>query len=301
MKALILHLLALVVLATPALAEWRKDERDTTPDYSYCADCIQNLDPSLLGKYLAKATLEYAKAKPVSFGEPNRYPEMLRYLAGSSRVQYRAGFELTLRKWVMEQPHDSIDPVMIYAKALELSNGDIHLALLGIHELLKNEARFFNDNFVYYSSTYDRRREFFERFIDLRGDLKERGGNYKGDHFGTWYRLFGMMLYTVHSAVEKGKLPRFKVYSVAVAAELGKILLLWPDRDKLKIFHNLRAVRTGISFFKAMSNPASVAGLGAPEEMPYLTSGRSGYGICTLAFVKLANLPKSIKAFLKKE
>ena len=37
--------------------------------------------------------------------------------------------------------------------------------------------------------------QIFNKFIDIRGDLKERGEGFEGDHKGSWYRIWGMMLY----------------------------------------------------------------------------------------------------------
>ena len=35
---------------------------------------------------------------------------------------------------------------------------------------------------------------FFNKFIDIRGDLEERGDSFHGDHRGSWYRIWGAML-----------------------------------------------------------------------------------------------------------
>jgi hypothetical protein len=87
----------------------------------------------------------------------------------------------------------------LYRQSLEINRGNVWAALLTIHELIRNEARWATKYKGYsqiypYNSTPEKQRLFFNKLVDIRGDLLERGPSFKGDHEGTWYRMWGMML-----------------------------------------------------------------------------------------------------------
>jgi len=67
-------------------------------------------------------------------------------------------------------------------------------AILTIHQLLRNEARFYRSWIHDYPSTKPKMVAFFNKMIDIRGDLEERGSGFHGDHRGSWYRIWGTML-----------------------------------------------------------------------------------------------------------
>jgi hypothetical protein len=57
-----------------------------------------------------------------------------------------------------------------------------------------------------FQSDYDKLAEVFHRMIDIRGDLYERGTPFLGDHPGTWYRIWGTMLYDLdRSPIDQAK------------------------------------------------------------------------------------------------
>jgi hypothetical protein len=148
---------------------------------------------------------------------------------------YETGKEPDLKKWIIAQPENSIDPVNIFRKAIQINEGHIFNSLLTIHQLLRNEARWRSKRYYHYSSSAKLEAQFWNKFIDIRGDLSERGEGFEGDHQGSWYRIWGIALYRL-SLVEKEKLNcneelestslnTFKSSMVGIAAELSKYLL----------------------------------------------------------------------------
>jgi len=147
---------------------------------------------------------------------------------------YQTGKEGKLRKWILTQPDNSIDPVAIFREAIEINNGHIFNTILTIHQLLRNEARWRSKRRYFYFSDEKSEAEFWNKFIDIRGDLSERGEGFEGDHAGSWYRLWGIALYRL-SLVEKKELScgeqlgssgfnTFKASMVGIAAELQKYI-----------------------------------------------------------------------------
>ena len=114
------------------------------------------------------------------------------YLQGEQdRVfDLETGQEENLKKWVLNQKDNSISPAAIYLKGLELSGGNVWNALLVVHQLLRNSARFNQFPRYQYKSTTEESNQFFNKFVDLRGDLSERGRGFLGDHPGGWYRIW---------------------------------------------------------------------------------------------------------------
>lgn len=122
-----------------------------------------------------------------------------RYFTASQHrlCDFATGKEEDLKKWVMEQPDNSIDPVIIFEKSMSLNKGNIQNALLTIHQSLRNNARFSNKTYYNYKSTKAEAKQFWNKFVDIRGDLEELKKGGEGDHTGSWYRLWGMALYRV--------------------------------------------------------------------------------------------------------
>jgi hypothetical protein len=138
-----------------------------------------------------------------SYGLQNT-DDFLDYLGGDfgRSCDYVSGHEKALKQWILRQPDHSIDPLKIFRKSLNLSRGNLMTALLTIHQVLRNEARWWDpDRYVEGGMQQDleeavrKELRFFNKFVDIRGDLRERGQPYHGDHPGTWYRIWGAMLY----------------------------------------------------------------------------------------------------------
>ncbi|WP_413576146.1 hypothetical protein ACLVWU_17320 [Bdellovibrio sp. HCB290] len=162
-------------------------------------------------------------------------------IAGEVRCDYSTGQEQKLRDWIMSKADNSVDPVNIFREALKLNGGSTFNAALTIHQLLRNEARYKGKAF-YYNSTPDLEKSFWNKFVDIRGDLEERGKEkgFEADHQGSWYRIWGIMGYRFSlnrgsfnddesmtcGYSEKGlissQLKAFKANSTAIAAEAIK-------------------------------------------------------------------------------
>jgi hypothetical protein len=187
-------------------------------------------------------------------------------LADSSRIcDYETGHESPLREWVLSQADNSIDPVMMFRKSMQLNDGNIFDALLTIHQLLRNEARWWDEKSYRYNSSTEKERAFFNKLIDIRGDLVDRGGSNTGDHQGTWYRIWGMMLYRVAQAYrdDDENLGRdfchgstqnqivqagldLKSFAIAILAEAVKPLIFFPENDgRRKAEYNQKAAYIG--------------------------------------------------------
>jgi hypothetical protein len=149
------------------------------------------INGKLLGQclFLKASELPSVSLDPVE----ERYPKLFSYLIGSTWVDYGTGNESSLRRLVLEAPDHSVDPVQIFGWSLALNHGAIFESILTIHELLRNEARFYR-KWVNYESNHEKMSAFFNKFIDIRGDLEERGDAFHGDHRGSWYRIWGAML-----------------------------------------------------------------------------------------------------------
>lgn len=195
----------LVSMPTAASLPWPVGD-DSVPEWSrapypFPRSQRVRLDGDRLGDCLAQATLDYTSTPRLSRARMSRSyssDTFLAYLAADPQLRFRpyaSGREEALRAWVMDQPDQSISPVSLYRSALELCEGNVWNAILTIHQLLRSEARWWDTRWYAYRSTYERQTEFFRRFIDIRGDLRERDRRrFTGDHGGTWYRIWGMML-----------------------------------------------------------------------------------------------------------
>jgi hypothetical protein len=123
-------------------------------------------------------------------------PSLLEYLAALPKrnCDFTTGSEEELRNWILAQSDNSIDPLKIFSKSLELNRGNIWNAILAIHQTLRQDARFYNPRY-FYSSNLHQSEAIFNKLIDLRGSESSKNGPGTVDHAGTWYRMWGAMLY----------------------------------------------------------------------------------------------------------
>ena len=113
---------------------------------------------------------------------------------------YKTGYEEELKKWMLKQKDNSIDPVALFKASMQINNQNVWNAVLAIHDLLRNNARYYHKSRYNYPTQRPEVEKLFNKLVDIRGDLRERGNGFGGDHFGSWYRIWAMML--VSLAVE---------------------------------------------------------------------------------------------------
>lgn len=252
------------------------------PNYSYPTKEKIEIDADLLGQCLAIETINFNPQFPIKFNISKGAcasnfdsDQFIDYLAAfpNRHCDYKTGYESILRDWILNQKDNSIDPVMLFRQSIKLNSGDPWAATLTIHQLLRNEARWAEKKFYTYKSNEEKEHQFFNKMIDIRGDLSELGGDNAGDHEGTWYRIWGIMLYRFQlsgSNVEKidtskisecMNIPRtslkrllsdLKSSSIAIAAEGVKLLgATEGEKDWRKIEINRKGSQAASSFIKA--------------------------------------------------
>lgn len=144
---------------------------------------------------------------------------------------FATGHEESLKSWLLNQPDHSVDPVEMFKQAMDETNGNLLNSLITIHQMLRNNARWYSTLYYDYQSTPEDSRRFWNKLIDIRGDLRERGEPFEGDHAGSWYRFWGMALWRTKEGFNSQSLP-FRVltnataYSMAFGAEAMKPLFV---------------------------------------------------------------------------
>lgn len=207
-----LLLFALSVTSAQAL-EWGPRPFSDGRPYSYPYPKTLWLSGERLGTCLALAIQESHKAPSFARNAMNR-PYVLydfsNYLIATPnrRFDYETGLEEMLKQWVLVQPNQSIQPFTIFREALRLHQNQVWNALVTIHQLLRNQARWWNQELYNYNSNNEEHRAFWDKMIDIRGDLEELGAPHVGDHEGSWYRIWGMILYRL-SVVSKEDLVQY--------------------------------------------------------------------------------------------
>ncbi|PIR29227.1 MAG: hypothetical protein COV38_10800 [Bdellovibrionales bacterium CG11_big_fil_rev_8_21_14_0_20_38_13] len=215
--------------------------------YKYPRQTKLSLDSTILGICFHDILKDYHESREDFFEgltkSKENYSDLLSYLMGNSDYDYSSGKEGKLKEWVMSQQDNSITPHSIFKYTLELNKGDLFKAILTIHQLLRNEARFYADYTRNYS-TFEKLSNFFNKFIDIRGDLEERcDGESGGDHAGTWYRIWGTMLHSLykvdplyenrcHIEIRNRDLTLVKGSFIAQMAEIVKPIY-WGDYNEI--------------------------------------------------------------------
>lgn len=265
-------------------------EREIT--YAYPASKVLEIDQELLGKCLMLAAHDSTQRPRLDFKEVQlhpaisaRYPkpdiskdgDFLDYLmATHKRWDWTSGKEKDLEQWILKQPDNSIDPVKIFQQAIELNKGNIWSSLLTVHQLLRQYARYYDRS--NYPSQINKHESqiFWNKFIDIRGDLKERDPKeYKGDHEGSWYRIWGIMAYRLHSIPTDEKRTIYpgcyqsntllwkqhqsvrdmEGLLVAQLAESIKGIIMWNESDKRKAEINRKGTQAADKMIHIMRSP----------------------------------------------
>ena len=188
------------------------DDRKTV--YPYPLNHVVHIEPEDLGECFALvATHDFPSSYRMDRSAQKCIPHLYRdksswkhplskldsfnqYLQGDTAraCDYATGNESQLEKWIVAQPDNSINHLTLFREALRIEKGNIYSAVLMIHQLLRNEARWGQYPRYQFISNPIRQKRFFAKFIDARGDLSERGKGFVGDHAGSWYRIWAGML-----------------------------------------------------------------------------------------------------------
>ena len=258
--------------------------------YDYPAQQKLEIDGSLLGKCLMmaahdsslKVSMDVNDTKMASFNFNASDESLIGYLMAKPDRKYdwTGGHERELKTWILAQKDNSIDPVILFSKSLELSKGNIWNALLSIHQTLRVFARYYETK--YYNSdeliTKDDFKIFWNKFIDIRGDLVERNGpEFNADHQGSWYRIWGMMILRARMSGNyqafchgQGKSLGSRIYdqlgdvkanSYAILAEVYKALILMHEQDLGKAKVNTAGAKAGIEIGKVLQNPVNLGNM----------------------------------------
>ena len=109
---------------------------------------------------------------------------------GRTSYLMRTGREGDLWDWLMAQPDQSVTVPTLLMQALRVCDGHTRQALLTIENLLSR-------HFLH------EKRDRLVHVAKLRPITNT--WNHRGDRFGAWYHLFGMMLYTFEHGGPKGR------------------------------------------------------------------------------------------------
>lgn len=216
--------------------------------YRYAKNHVFDFDGLIFGQCLQQEIRKFRSSSQIKHDYPvnplmsgeNMQCELtnqslMTYLtAEKDRCDFQTGNEQKLKQIILLQKDNSVDPVMLFRASLKLNGGRIFDAVLTIHQLLRNEARWWNDSVYAYRSSPAKSSVFWNKFIDIRGDLDSRKNGFHGDHAGSWYRIWGTMLYSmkVNQGLGKGTCAEAikgmnAIYGQfqAVGAELVKYLM----------------------------------------------------------------------------
>jgi hypothetical protein len=171
--------------------------------YSYPANRQLAIDPVKMADCLALKSIQLKQKVYVDRNQmvqPFDSNKFFYYLVADPRREfdYQSGTEKKLFQWILNQKDNSLDPLALFNHSLQMNQGNLWNAILAIHEVLRDNARFFSKKFyrLEYDINQKNSAQLFNKLIDIRGDLIERDPKiFHGDHRGTWYRIWGIMLY----------------------------------------------------------------------------------------------------------
>ncbi|MEY4616832.1 MAG: hypothetical protein RJB66_1792 [Pseudomonadota bacterium] len=221
--------------------------------YPYALTDRIELDPEMLAQEMINESNRRNPDLELSIEYSfKKYRGFLMYMAGDNDLKthyFKTFHSEELVQWILSQPENSIAPHHLFAVAVEISKGDILEAVTRIHETLRNYARGLT-KYTYPNIGLQSRNELFNKFMDIRGDLHERDPKtFKGDHYGSWYRLWALMAFQMASKW-RGQLNqkvRLKNLSwISYLAEVIKVIMPgFRFGDKRKTELNLKGAKTG--------------------------------------------------------
>jgi hypothetical protein len=142
---------------------------------------------------------------------------------GRSSYLLRTGDEEALLGWLLAQPDHSVGVAAMFDAGYRLARGDVSRALLTIENVLSRHH-------------LDPRRAQLEHMQRLRPIINSWDD--RGDNFGAWYHLFGMMLYTYEHGPAKG-------WYVATVESMGSAYAAPGEGERQEIFVNQAGVLMG--------------------------------------------------------
>ncbi len=181
---------------------------------------------------------------------------------GRTSYFLRTGREEALWEWGLAQPDQSITVPDLLGQSLRLCDGDVRKALLTIENLLSRH--FLHEE-----------RGRLAHVAKLRPITNTWG--HRGDRFGPWYHLFGMVLYTFEHGGAKG---RYVAWWESFGSQYSQ-----PEvEERQESFVNRAGARLGKEL-RALVGDGIPAGRGVPgheadprwlEEAAYLDLGEYG-------------------------
>jgi hypothetical protein len=160
---------------------------------------------------------------------------LLMALASGESIRFmKTGKESALHFKMMSYPEHSLLPHDVFEISYVLSKGNVYEALLTIQNLLS-----------YHWQTRNRQRiDYLSRFIPITMQIGDRE-----DVFGTWYHLFGAMLYSYATTRVEGT---FIMGTEVVMSNLYDRLVQRKRPDKQENHINYQGVRLGVELRQAI-------------------------------------------------
>lgn len=124
---------------------------------------------------------EFKSSKAAKYSLMAKFSKLLMALSRGETSQYMlSGAEEQLEEWILSQEISSLYPHDLIRTSYRINDGDMYLTLLTIENVLNRYWRVHN-------------RQDLPVTIRLRPIINSFGMD--GDNFGSWYHLFGIMLY----------------------------------------------------------------------------------------------------------
>ncbi|OFZ37679.1 MAG: hypothetical protein A2504_07525 [Bdellovibrionales bacterium RIFOXYD12_FULL_39_22] len=166
--------------------------------------------------------------------------------------KFYTGSEQEIGDWLKDQKDNSVSPIDIFEKAMDLRKGDIFESLLLCHNILRLKLRYYpREDSSLQSYSKKERSSYLSKLKDIRGD-KDNGGDLEG----AWYHFFGISLYAFADNYKKMKSGVFpsplKAEMMGWGENLCKILM--PARwgglmDKHELQVNIAGALFGYELF----------------------------------------------------
>lgn len=154
-------------------------------EFAYMIDqiIIDGLVDGITPKYgkVHEWSEEFKNSKSKKYSVMGKFSKLLIALARGETSQYMlSGTEEQLESWILDQEVNSLYPHDLIKASYKINDGDMYLTLLSIENVLNRYWRVHN-------------RRDLPVTIRLKPIINSFGQD--GDNFGSWYHMFGIMLY----------------------------------------------------------------------------------------------------------